>query len=448
MSGFRSRGHTTALDMPYGHFRYIYHYSNGHHVDGTTNCGLPSSYGPFSSANAGSDAIDDYQTPPGVAREVNPCTHTRTMPSVPWNVRNFTAPSPSYPTSVAINEIGPPVTYSGGTLPTIPWASMIADLSGKLNGTVSQGSLLAVTALEAVKTIQMLRNPFGLLKPDWRKRSGRNSLATLLKKGANLWLEGIYGWKAAYIDTLSIAKTVIKLQSQSVIDELATQLQRLSVCSTTVQGQSTLGSSQWLWQGNGGPACDLTNKTCQQYADAVGGFCRVFVLSDSVVARVGCRQANDSCQRYNHTMRFLNAYGLDGASVADVLWEIAPFSFVVDWFVDPLSLWKIPGSLLRLGASDVRDLCFSTLSEGTFRAQYWHPQSFSNYFLLPSRSFYDLVPSGTCVTGSSIGRWRKYVRNPGLPVSDEIFHSALRGAGLSTLRGISGASLLLQKFLR
>jgi len=90
------------------------------------------------------------------------------------------------------------------------WYSQVVALASLVRGLVESRSLLAVSLQELPKTIRMVRNPFGLLKTNWRQLAKGFSASKLAKTGANLWLEYQYGWNAAHYDLSNFSVALAK----------------------------------------------------------------------------------------------------------------------------------------------------------------------------------------------------------------------------------------------
>jgi hypothetical protein len=98
-----------------------------------------------------------------------------------------------------------------------------------------------VTLAEAQKTIRMIRNPFNLLRTNWRKLCRRETALSLHKKAANVWLEGQYGWNSFWYDVKASVKTYAKLKELATVRSLRGSLIRLS------EGDESSGSLGGDW---------------------------------------------------------------------------------------------------------------------------------------------------------------------------------------------------------
>lgn len=397
--------------------------------------------------------IDDWVCAPGERRVVNPVYHNRHLSAAIGNRRTIRFVDANTP-DAEVEEYGARVRY----YPSAPawdadWAQMCIDLSKKLNGSHSEGLLLGVTFAELRKTIAMIRNPFGLLKADWRKIVRNLSASSLSKKAANCWLEGQYGWKATYRDIKVAAKTYESWDKRLQLDPWELLYDRYSIST-----KEEYGCGQWVYP-LGRSEADWTGKRdnytgSYPYYLGRGGDVRIRILRNTAKYNVGCHQNLDVAERWDRTRAALNALGLDLSSMVDTLWELVPFSFVVDWFVDPLGLWHLPGAINRLHRQDVEMPSYSMKFERAYTAQsyfnwplYFGPVTGSLGQQSPwtYKTIEQFLPGGHMT--STEGRSVLYRRYSGFPDLSALL-SSLAGFGLSTLQGISGASLAIQRALR
>lgn len=393
------------------------------------------------------ERMTDELSPPGSKWDTNYCYHLKVMPSIIRNSR-FMRFSDSRIDPTVAEESGLCFAVSADAfsgLHTPPWADLVNELSESVNGCVNDGFLMAVPLVEAAKTIRMIRNPFRLLTADWRKIARNLSASSLAKGAANVWLESSYGWKSCYYDVKGAANAYG--QVVGITNDLTSDLlyDRISVSS-----KETLPSGTFVYPNECTAATWANyNEECRGsfHLDNSNDKLRARILSLTRTARVGCRQEIDIAQRWDRTRRVLHALGLDLSSMVDTLWELVPFSFVVDWFVDPLGAWKLPSSYARLHRADISQLHYSYKDVIDFKAYYaahWHM-----YWKYGTPWIYqDADPWELCSgkLDSSPGRTVRYRRWHGLP-DWSAFTSSLIGKGLSLNQGLSGLSLLIQRLL-
>lgn len=334
----------------------------------------------------------------------------------------------------------PSISVSSG-----PWATMLDELASLADGSVSDAAQLPVSLWEASKTIAMMRNPFNLLKPRFRRQVGKLTASVLAKRSADLWLEGYYGWKSLFQDTESIARStaaILDEPNRSYLEKLGS---RLSVQKTTVSLADTVsytvGTSAATWE------TAVANNWIEYGQLKTGHFARLINHSRRSLHRLGCQQLLEVSSKIDYGRRIFSNYGCSNwRDFRDVIWEVVPFSFVVDWFVDMRGMWA-PLNRLRLGESDISRLGYSTLDRGEYDVE---------LYISPRICYYTSSQWGykapTSVVGSHIvrsitkGSYQIYSRSPGFPLSDNEVLSAFNGKGLTFIRGINGAALLAQLF--
>jgi len=285
----------------------------------------------------------------------------------------------------------------------------------------------------------MIKNPFGLLKTDWRKIAGSSPARTLSRRAANVWLEGNYGWGAFYSDLKSIRAT-----GQDLLGTPSSNLSAAMSSRFGVSRRYTSGMTEWGYSYGGNPAWFAQDYTGVPYTNNGQARCRQ--ISAEASCTIGCYQINNLAQRMSNTQRTLRAWGADSGSILDVLWELTPFSFVVDWFVDMKGLWSLPYNLWRLNSADVRDLHYTVK-----RTAYGEVQAVvgASYPLMdPWCNHPDASPtSQSGQLGTATPSFTEYNRVLGLP-SFPTLVNALNGQGLSATRTLSGIALGIQKLLR
>lgn len=385
--------------------------------------------------------MTDVLTPKGHDREWNPVDHLKIYgPGFGGNnvTVHYNYPIPDC--KLTIGCLGPVSLSTPSSIPSADWTDLINKLADQLNGRIDEGSLLLVTLAEARKTIQMVKNPFSLLKPDWRKRAGNSPIRDLVKRGANVWLEHLYGWKACYWDIQSVSKTAAALYSQPNCEMFDGWFQRYSSSKeeTIPPAASWSGYSDSEWA----ELCSYFPTTNYSSLSAWRNRSR----GGKVTYCVGCRSIMDLQQRYSNTRRFLNAFGLDAPSIASTLWELVPFSFVIDWFVDTRGLWvSIPKR--RLLQSDVRQLGTSETIRTTSDWQMTFGRTpYYGYGLGTPWSYQ--MPIGYSGSNFWVGasKYNRYRRTTGLP-DTSLITSGFLTRGLNLSQAISGISLILQKAL-
>lgn len=203
-------------------------------------------------------------------------------------------------------------------------ASYTSDLSAVKASIVNEvyaqayngASQLGVTIAEGNKTLQMIKKPMDRSRSLVHKMIARK--ASLLKRGASAaeaissaWLEYRLGWKPVLYDI----QNVMEATANHLINNRTTEQQvarKTKTISTSSSRDRSLGATLKF---NSGSARDS-----KVWVDKVsaGVIYETRILSDDGIVS----------ERVRHN------YGLQLRDVARTGWELIPFSFVVDRFVD------------------------------------------------------------------------------------------------------------------
>jgi len=152
--------------------------------------------------------------------------------------------------------------------------------------------------------------------------------------------------------------------------------------------------------------------------------------------------ATEVLTRWNQLEKFMFAYGLDADHLLETIWEVVPYSFVVDWFVNISELIKLPrylDSIRALHGTNVRQLGFTAKAVTPFTAQIATRHCSGNWTNLMSYAQTNQTKSHLV---SRPGEISIFQRSAGIPSS---CGSVFSNQGLSVKQGVSGFSLLLQR---
>jgi len=400
----------------------------------------------YLSCNRSSSRIQDDLTPHGAPRRVNVCEHFKNQATFVRGTQKFLG---LYTNRVHLNQtseaIDLPVLWTPSTLglPDPDWSRYVNDLAGQLDGSIQDGTLLGVSIAESAKTVKMMLNPFGLMRKDWRKvisslwKDKRYPSAHELTKGsANLWLEHRYGWNALYQDLKSFATTTAKVWTPSVVSKLSSLTERYSageqLNARLDVDYPVYGESLWNSDWNGS----------YPYGGPWGLWCRI-LPTGSVTYRVSCRQQYRQLNWLQKSFKMLHAYGLTAPDILSTLWEMTPYSFVVDWFINMKGLDTYMSSL-RLGAADITNISYSKKFACEYHSEVkLKPPSWCDWSIW--NPAYECVGARFC-RSESPGSYVHYSRFAGLPPATST--SIFTNHGLSVTQTISGVALILQRFLR
>lgn len=380
------------------------------------------------------ECIEDLVAPAHSPRSYNNCRHVKSIaPILKGTMQSYCGLyGYMYPGWIDYNFEWP-MMWDPSISVAAPWNSMVDELAALADGTTNASCQLPVTLLEGAKTIAMVRNPFNLLKPNFRRQVRKLTARTLASKGANVWLEGYYGWKSMYQDLEGIAKATAAFLYDDHQKYLLKLGERLAVRHSTPFHAEViygLGTDDDYWN-RGNPH----TQAIRLRVTNVTGF-------DNCV--LGCRQFQDVSSRIDRTKRFLNLSGLtpNWRTIRDTLWEVTPFSFVVDWFVDTRGLWA-PLNKWRLGQMDIKDIGYSTHVVRSYSVEAKPPCN-PFYFNWGCDWLYYLPTSTyqTVFTGSG-GLHSIYTRYGGFP-SEPSSVVSFNTKGLSFIRSVNGAALIAQ----
>jgi hypothetical protein len=224
------------------------------------------------------------------------------------------------------------------SLSDVDWSSLVSTVGTLLDGHMQANASILVELAQLGQTVGMLKNPYGLFGLPKFVRNGL-SLGKLAKTSANLWLETRYGWQNLWLSIRELANTHKKVRAH--LD----YLQKTKDKYTPVHARSDVSGSTNSWGYNNYKTTPynrvyLEPCTAQRY----GTF--------------GCQiKRPDPVTLMTKIDSYIRGYG--GLSVVEALWDVVPFSFVVDWFIDLGRLVKRPkvdwGRYLvtRLGYSDL-----------------------------------------------------------------------------------------------
>jgi len=306
------------------------------------------------------ESMDDY---PSKTREVKVCTHVKadasTIPGDNHSVICHYIGGGSYPYHCALGPLSV-IPTDNPTPGSVPWSEMAGSLSEKLKGNIRSKTLLAVSIRELPQTIGMIKNPFRLLRTDWRKIAGRFSTAkTLAKEGANLWLETQYGWKALSYDLANFAKSYGRILSYN-----------REAHDQEAQSKALIAFDENRMVSANAPYQRLDGRVVQTG--------RVNIVSRGCYThgRLFCRaqQARASLGRISYV---LNSLGLSNRDILASLWEVVPFSFVADWFI------KLPNLLAPLDYASLQSTAaqigHSLKTEWSYVAE-WEPGLLSSFY--------------------------------------------------------------------
>jgi len=387
----------------------------------------------------------------GVSHSIRPfhvCLHKKINASVlcsKWtsNVKRY-----AYTSLVSwdANLVFTPKNFVYPSAPNIDWVSQTVALANSVRGLINTQSLIGVSIGEYSKTVRMIKNPFSLLIKSRRydKQAARLASAKVLASSAsNIWLEANYGWRSLYYDLKSYSTAFVRLRRSLATQQASGGLkdfhQRV-VSSGTAANPST-SDSTWNAMVASDEASWYLSTTAFPYA-------RLVYRAPMYEGCLSCCATERRLNLHRRMEAASHAIGLSADQVLSTLWELVPFSFVVDWFVNSKALLNLPSYLSaynELSSCGVSGLGYSTKVKYSYQAQvrtiwpttFSKPQDYERYTATP-----DGRPRHVKGTWGEVS---VYTRTAGLPSG---FGSIFQTRGLSFSQITSGLSLIVQRMIR
>lgn len=356
----------------------------------------------------------------GCKNAFNGCLHTRRISHyicgrrchgqvVPWKL-TYSWYDVGFDGGYIAGEVFPQ-PYLAGTpsepaMDPIDWSSLVSDVGSNLSGRMESGMNLLATLGEVGQTVEMIKNPYGLLKGGWRRVVKRLTPRQLSKVGANVWLETRYGWMNFFRDCLAFASTAQKVQQH--IDYLTQTSGRYVSLSKSkvdvVEPKSTIWSvgtapNTWRW---------ILDKFTRR---------ATFSLDVKRERALSVYTRNDFIIQYQGRDRLLEA-----------LWDLIPFSFCVDWFINIGDFVK--SSPMYWNQSNLRQMGYSVKRE--WSASY----HVGSGFTLNGQTFSDEFESGSSTV------FKTYERSPGFPPESSTVGFF---GGLNLIHLADGCALVAQR---
>lgn len=297
----------------------------------------------------------------------------------------------------------------------IDWGKMVSEVGNQVSGAMQSRSNLIVSAVEVGKTIKMLRNPFNLVKDVKKLKIPRKAvLRDLTKRSASAWLEWRYGWSNLIADTIAIA---------SVMDEAAAHREYLL---KYVGKDRPIHSREIVEETIDAPYHTSTYLSYMPLVEMIPRNLRV-----KRTAVFGCAVLNESLSNvFDYPALIKQRLGVN--KIAEAVWDLVPFSFVVDWFVNVQKIMGIDPTLWArhdiryLGHSVKTEVCIDIDFRCSFPAWDWIPEV-----------------SKVCSVTGSVGNI-DYSRSEGFPSGYDTYGVF---GNLRKINIADGAALIAQRIL-
>lgn len=305
-------------------------------------------------------------------------------------------------------EISPCLVYGNdwpkGSLPSIDWTTLVSEVGQAVDGHLTAKSNILTTVAELGKTIAMLKSPMRSI----RALASASNVKTFGKAAASGYLEYRYGWRQLKQDITAISSAI--QSSRSHLKWLRDNVGSLQTFSR--QERRIWGPGEpYLYAPHSYMSLGVTLDTYER----VAVFSCMTVLEASVL----------KLSRMDLLLDQLGAKDLVTA-----LWDLIPYSFVVDWFFDV-------GGLLSIDPASY----FSVQSKSTGYSikETW---KFKSSMTVNLHGFWNGATREASTDCGASNTRVVYQRVPGFPPgSSEV------GAfgGLSKTQLADGAALILQR---
>jgi len=201
----------------------------------------------------------------------------------------------------------PPVV----AFPTVDWSSLVDAVGSQLDGRMQTGQNLLVDVIQFSQTLAMLKHPFSSLTK-LPKNLRKLSLGELSRGGASAFLEYKFGWENIYRSLAAVA---------NVWKEVSDHNEYLR---KTVDTWTHIGSRH---------VDTINNPNCGTLSGlSLGsGSVSVEITEAKQIAAFGCELHRNQGEHVFSTMEQISSR-LGLRDLASALWDVVPYSFVVDWF--------------------------------------------------------------------------------------------------------------------
>jgi hypothetical protein len=213
----------------------------------------------------------------------------------------------------ACNHLGGSFSFPSHTMDAVDWSQLVTTVGASLDGRMLGRTNILVTIGEMGKTIRMLKNPFGILSR-LKRVPPQLTMRQLAKDQANLFLEYTYGWRQLYRDISDLATVYEKARKHvEYLNKSSGSWDPIAKSRTDSQSYS------------------VPNPTIDNGLDALS-----FELIPTSVTRTATFSLNIlrgsgfevlSAEKYARQ-------SLGVGKLVEALWDLLPWSFVIDWFID------------------------------------------------------------------------------------------------------------------
>lgn len=207
-------------------------------------------------------------------------------------------------------------SLSAAGLPEADWSELVYQVGQQLDGHMTTSQNLLVSVAQMSQTIGMFANPGNLVKMQKMARRSQLTLRELIKQPANAWLEYQFGWKNLYRDVIALYNVWAEVRKhQAFLQQSVDKYTSIAQAKNVYQDNPSIGLSSLsvggCWNGYVTivPKISRIRSTDRFTLDVLRDRAMAsWSTMDQVLARLGARD------------------------VAEALWDLVPYSFVVDWF--------------------------------------------------------------------------------------------------------------------
>jgi len=290
----------------------------------------------------------------------------------------------------------------------VDWSSLVGDVGDRLSGNMKTSDTLLVDLYEIGQTIEMFRNPFGLLTARWSPNV--STLGQLIKAGSNFWLEKKYGWDNFFRDMDQFIHSWSAVSKH--IDFLNTSKASYTHVSKSTHVSGTINP-------------DIPENPYGFFSISTGPL--DWTCKSSFGVEILRGEHYHVLSKLDYLLQAVGAQNLPAA-----MWDALPFSFVVDWFVDIQKF--LSSNPVFFGQYNLRNVGYSSKLE----------LSGSMTITSASDNYFNGLGNSTSYTIPSIPVFKKYRRTPGFPPENE--HIGAFGS-LNLIHLVDGGALLAQRLL-
>lgn len=201
------------------------------------------------------------------------------------------------------------------SLPGMDWSALVEKVGDRLDGSMKASSNMLVNLAQLGQTVGMIKNPFQLLKPDVYRKVKHLSAKNALSAVGSAWLEYRYGWENLRRDMKALASSLSRVRAH----------------------QKYLAEHSGSWLPFHERKTDSVTNPSFSVTEAGTPTNSVGILPQFKEYRRTCAFSAEylpsSVSRKYSTWDFLQQ-DMGVNDLADALWDVVPFSFVVDWFID------------------------------------------------------------------------------------------------------------------